>query len=201
MSPSVGPNYTTPGGADIPPSGTYRTLCVRTCDGFYYPISFSTVPSRFQDDERTCQRTCPNAEVMLFTHRNPGEDVNSAVSIAGKPYRDLANAFHYRQAFDATCTCKRAGQTWADALGRDASIERGDIVVTDDRAKALGQPPAKGDGTKQPRADTKRAKGAPEVPAKVEPAAVAAPAPATTPPADEKRPVRSVGPQFIPSTR
>src|SRR3982074_3179924 len=33
-------------GADLgPPSGTYRTVCVRTCDGFYFPISFSTVPA------------------------------------------------------------------------------------------------------------------------------------------------------------
>src|SRR3981081_2667513 len=32
-----------------PPSGTYRTVCVRTCDGFYFPISFATVPSRFAD--------------------------------------------------------------------------------------------------------------------------------------------------------
>ena len=29
-----------------PPSGTYRTVCVRSCDGFYFPISFATVPAR-----------------------------------------------------------------------------------------------------------------------------------------------------------
>ena len=42
-------------------SSTYRTLCVRTCDGYYFPISFSTVPDRFSEDERTCQRMCPAA--------------------------------------------------------------------------------------------------------------------------------------------
>src|SRR5438874_5356116 len=36
-----------------PPAGTFRTVCVRTCDGFYFPISFATVPSRFPDAERT----------------------------------------------------------------------------------------------------------------------------------------------------
>src|SRR4029077_15323662 len=40
-----------PGGAGAP-AGTYRTVCVRTCDGYYFPISYSTVPSRFADDER-----------------------------------------------------------------------------------------------------------------------------------------------------
>jgi hypothetical protein len=33
-------------------SGTYRTLCVRLCDGFYFPISFSTIPSN--DTQPVC---------------------------------------------------------------------------------------------------------------------------------------------------
>src|SRR5262245_41714612 len=43
-----GNNNNTP--ADPPPadlgpqSGTYRTVCVRTCDGAYFPVSFATVP-------------------------------------------------------------------------------------------------------------------------------------------------------------
>jgi uncharacterized protein DUF2865 len=187
-------------GADVPQSGTYRTLCVRTCDGFYYPISFSTVPSRFQEDERTCQRTCPASEVALYTHRNPGEDVNQAVSIGGRPYRDLPNAFHYRQEFNSACSCKRQGQTWADALGRDATLERGDIIVTDDRAKALAQPKAE-PPAKQTKQDAKRAKGAPEPPPPppaAEPAPAPPPAAATPDPAD-KRTIRSVGPQFLPA--
>jgi len=197
---NIGPNSSPapyPGGADVPQTGTYRTLCVRTCDGYYYPISFSTVPSRFPEDERTCQRTCPAAEVTLFSHRNPGEDVNQAVSISGRAYRDLPNAFHYRQSFDATCSCRRAGQSWADALGRDATIERGDIIVTDERAKALAQPKAE-PAAKQSKQDAKRAKGAPEPPPP--PTAEPAPAPAAAPadPAD-KRGIRAVGPQFLPA--
>src|SRR5271168_5548271 len=36
------------GGGDLgPQSGTFRTVCVRSCDGFYFPISFATVPGRF----------------------------------------------------------------------------------------------------------------------------------------------------------
>ncbi len=41
-----------------PQSGTYRTVCVRSCDGGYFPISFATVPARFPDDERTCKAQC-----------------------------------------------------------------------------------------------------------------------------------------------
>ena len=46
-------------GGDGAPSGTFRTVCVRSCDGYYFPISYSTVQSRFADDQRTCQRECP----------------------------------------------------------------------------------------------------------------------------------------------
>src|ERR1700722_3630612 len=35
---------------DGAPSGTFHTVCVRTCDGYYFPISYSTVASRFVDD-------------------------------------------------------------------------------------------------------------------------------------------------------
>jgi len=183
-----------PGSTDLPQTGTYRTLCVRTCDGFYYPISFSTVPSRFPDDERACQRTCPNAEVMLFTHRNPGEDVNQSVSISGRAYRDLPNAFHYRQAVDPACSCRRPGQSWAEALGRDLTVERGDIVVTDQSAKALAQPRSE-PAAKQSKQDPRK-KGAAE-PAQLQPAAQTTPA-SPSPEAAEKGTIRSVGPQFVP---
>jgi hypothetical protein len=85
--------------------GTYRTLCVRKCDGYYFPISFSTVPSRFGGDEQTCQSMCPGSDVALYIYRNPGQDANQMVSLAGEPYTALPTAFRYRQEYDAACTC------------------------------------------------------------------------------------------------
>src|SRR4030088_1545027 len=60
-----GNNNNSPGapGADLgPQSGTFRTVCVRTCDGGYFPISFATYPARFPDDEKTCKALSPAAE-------------------------------------------------------------------------------------------------------------------------------------------
>ncbi len=37
-------------------NGGYRTLCVRLCDGFYFPISAAAQPGEFARDEETCQR-------------------------------------------------------------------------------------------------------------------------------------------------
>ena len=88
--------------------GTYRTLCVRSCDGFYFPISFSTVPAQFSADEATCQQMCPGAQVSLYTYRNPGEDVSNMVSLSGEPYSALPTAFLYRQKYDKSCTCHSA---------------------------------------------------------------------------------------------
>jgi hypothetical protein len=185
-------------GPDVPLAGTYRTLCVRTCDGFYFPISYSTVPGKFADDEKLCQRLCPAAETALYSHRNPGEDINRAVSISGQAYTQLPNAFAYRKQFNAACSCRAPGQSWAQALKQfdDQTIERGDIVVqTEEQAKALSQPRLDAQG--KPIKPDPKAKG---VAAPI--AAAAAPEP--TAPVEEdpsKRKVRAVGPVFIPTTR
>jgi Protein of unknown function (DUF2865) len=89
--------------------GTYRTLCVRTCDGYYFPISFSTTSDRFADDANTCAAMCPGAEAQLYYHQNPGGGPEDMVSIAGEPYSALPTAFKYRTSIDASCTCKPAG--------------------------------------------------------------------------------------------
>jgi hypothetical protein len=187
-------------GADLgPPSGTYRTVCVRTCDGFYFPISFATVPARFPDDERTCKNLCPAAEANLFSYRNPGEDMNQAVSINGQPYSSSPNAFRYRQEFNPSCACKAAGQTWSDALrtidDKAAAEQQGDIIVTEESAKKMSRPPTKGTSAAAKKgaapAGTPAAEPTPE-------ATTAGKAPSTGAAPDNK-PIRSVGPTFIPA--
>lgn len=85
--------------------GTFRTLCVRTCDGYYFPISFTTVRSRFARDAQLCQSMCPGTEVALYVHRNPGEESEAMVSLAGEPYTALPTAFRYRREYDRGCKC------------------------------------------------------------------------------------------------
>lgn len=175
-------------------SSTYRTLCVRTCDGYYFPISFQATPIRFPEDEQTCQRLCPAAEVALYTHRNPGEDVGQAVSIAGRSYRDLPTAFRYRQSLDAACSCRKPGQSWAEALGvnRDMTVERGDIVVTEERSRAMAQPRMDAQG-RPIRVDARAPLGATG-------ATPGPPAGSETADADTSSgPVRTVGPPFVPA--
>ena len=135
------------------PGGSYRTVCVRTCDGYFYPISYATNPGRFADDEKLCQQSCPATEVQLFTYRNPSEDINQAVSANGnQPYTSLPNAFKYRTSWDNACSCRKAGESWAQTLKNidDTTVEQGDIVVDEQRAKQLSQPPRGGKPTAAP---------------------------------------------------
>ena len=181
-------------GGDGAPSGTYHTVCVRACDGFYFPISYSTVPARFAEDERSCQRLCPASEVALYSFRNPGENMEQAVSVTGQPYTSLANAFRYRKEIIAGCSCRRPGQSWAEALKNaddPTTLESGDIVVTDQNAKALSQP-------KQPGKPTSAT--APTQPGTVvTPPATPASATASAGTDASKRSVRTVGPPFLSS--
>src|ERR1700742_2445005 len=128
-----------------PQSGTYRTVCVRSCDGGYFPISFATVPGRFSDDEKTCKALCPATEASLYAYRNPGEDINQAVSISGQTYTSSPNAFKFRSEFNPSCACKAAGQTWSDALktidDKAAAEQQGDIIVTEEGSKKMQQRP------------------------------------------------------------
>jgi hypothetical protein len=208
-SPTTTPSI--PDDPNAPVGSNFRTVCVRLCDGFFFPVSNSASPGKFRDDEKACQRMCPAAEVALYSYRNPGEDISQAVSLNGRPYTELPNAYRYRQEFNAACSCRRAGESWADALKNlDDRPEQGDIVVTDEKAKALSQPKAE-PAAKQAKQPSGRKSEPPVAPEATAPTPAPA-APATTtaapaqspessvePPASGKRTVRSVGPPFIPA--
>ena len=187
-------------GTDVgPQSGTYRTVCVRSCDGAFFPISFATVPARFPDDEKSCKALCPAADASLYAYRNPGEDMSQAVSINGQPYSSSPNAFRYRQEFNPSCACKAAGQTWSDALksidDKAAAEQQGDIIVTEESAKKMSRVPAKQAAVPAKKGST------PATPPDATPAPDAAPSTTATSTgtAPDNKSIRTVGPTFIPA--
>jgi Protein of unknown function (DUF2865) len=173
-------------------SSAYRTVCVRTCDGYYFPISDETTSDHFGEDAQKCQRLCPAAEAHLYTYRNPGEEIEQAVSMDGQLYTALPTAFRYRKEISQSCSCRRPGQTWAEALKpfEDSTLEYGDVVVTDENAKQLAQPSQNGagkSGTKATRTPT--ANSTAQSPTGDKGTAETKPG---------KRKVRTVGPVFYP---
>ena len=138
---------------EMPKVSTYRTVCVRTCDGFFFPVSFAATPAKFGSDEAQCQRQCPGTEARLFAYRNPGEDINQAVGINGQPYMSLPTALLFKKQFVPACSCRPAGMSWAQALSgaEDPTLRKGDIVVTEDASREMSQPrPAAPPATRKP---------------------------------------------------
>ncbi|MBX9926085.1 MAG: DUF2865 domain-containing protein [Hyphomicrobiaceae bacterium] len=87
---------------------TYRTVCVRLCDGYYFPVSFATLPQRFEQDAGVCSSKCA-APTELYYHPNPGGAMEQAVGAkTQEPYTRLKTAFRYREQLVAGCSCKEA---------------------------------------------------------------------------------------------
>lgn len=85
---------------------TVRTVCVRLSDGYFWPISYATLPDYIGNDAATCQQMCPNTAVDLYYYANPGEEPEQMRNMNGTPYTALSSAFAYRNAFDKNATCK-----------------------------------------------------------------------------------------------
>jgi Protein of unknown function (DUF2865) len=111
-------------------TGGRIAYCVRTCDGFFFPISTSTGSDK--GDEAACNKLCPSAETRLFVG-TLGSDIDDArARDNGRKYTSLTNAFRYRKSVDSACSCSADGFGLANTMPamRDASLRRGDIVMT-----------------------------------------------------------------------
>ena len=93
-APRVGPNM----------SSGYRTVCVRTCDGSFFPISSGASHAQFSRDQTTCSNACPGAR--LFYYRAAGEGPDDMVDLTGQPYSRMPNANLFRTQYVEACKCK-----------------------------------------------------------------------------------------------
>jgi Protein of unknown function (DUF2865) len=122
-------------------AGSYA-VCVRTCDGSFFPVSYSGAGSRADSLEEVCRALCPNADVALYSYPFGGT-IDEAASASGQPYADLPNAGKFQTTNDPSCSCRRKGQSWADALG-DAEAryghEKHDIIVTPEKSAEMARP-------------------------------------------------------------
>ena len=67
----------------------YRTLCVRLCDGFYFPMSNGVRRDRLYRDNRACMQRC-DGEARLFYYPATGGSVETMVDLAGPQLRGAA---------------------------------------------------------------------------------------------------------------
>ncbi|MGO9742407.1 MAG: DUF2865 domain-containing protein [Roseiarcus sp.] len=130
-----------------------QAVCVRACDGSFFPISYAASGWRYESLEARCRALCPNAEVSLYTY-GYGGTIEQAVSTTGQRYMDSPNALEYRTALAPDCSCKPKGESWAQALaGAEAKLgpeNKGDIIVTPQKSLEMSQP--KPDAKPDPKA-------------------------------------------------
>ncbi len=143
---------------DAPPGAGSVAVCVRSCDGGFFPVSYSANRARYGELGELCQAMCPNAETQLFTMAF-GREIEQSVSSEGKPYTSLPNAARFRTKYDPTCTCKRTDQSWVEALGTAEKLlgrdSRRDQIVTPERAAELSRPQAARPTKPDPKAAAK----------------------------------------------
>jgi Protein of unknown function (DUF2865) len=105
-------------------AGSGPAFCVRSCDGKYFPLASRGGSSPAQ----MCQAFCPASATKVFF----GSSIDGASSSTGERYADSENAFAYRKALRADCTCNGrdpAGLAPVD-LTLDTSLRPGDVIAT-----------------------------------------------------------------------
>jgi hypothetical protein len=88
-----------------PDRTTYRTLCVRMCDGFYFPISHAASSAALTRHAEECTAAC-GGDARHFYHANPGGDVEDMVDLTGRAYASYPTAFRYRKTLVKGCRCR-----------------------------------------------------------------------------------------------
>lgn len=124
-----------------PPRGGSQAVCVRTCDGGFFPVSYNAGRAVMADLQELCSAQCPGTEAKIYT-KAFGADISKALSAEGEPYANLAHALQFQKSWSPTCSCKPKDQSWAQALqGAEQLIEgrKGDISVTPELAEQLSR--------------------------------------------------------------
>ncbi|MCJ2137547.1 DUF2865 domain-containing protein [Methylobacterium sp. J-026] len=122
--------------------GGPQMVCVRTCDGGFFPMR--NLPEGRGGADEMCQALCPGTEAQAYSMPYGDDALKHAATVKGsRAYASLANAFKFRKEFVPNCSCKPDGKTWAQSLVKAESMlvrHKGDIFVTPMQAEALSRP-------------------------------------------------------------
>jgi len=190
------------------PGGQYRTVCVRTCDGYYFPMSFTSSKRDFARDQQNCQAMCPGAEMQVFFHQSSpaavqevkegevapeitDESADMISSINGKPYSEMPTAYLYKRESlpkPEGCSCNAQKNFEVIAGNPPSSSEAAPSEPAASPSIMPVEPPA----TQETHASSIQKLGPPPATATLESK------PSEAVPLDPNRKVRVVGPMFLP---
>ncbi|UVC13041.1 DUF2865 domain-containing protein [Mesorhizobium onobrychidis] len=182
-----------PDGMDLPRlGGEFRTMCVRTCDGYFFPMSNAASLGDFERDQKNCDSSCPGTEMQVFYTRGIGDDsADMTSSVTGRPYNEMPTAYLYKQPETSrppACGCN-AAQNFEIIAGNPPSPEQTEADV-----ETNPMPVAKPDPGADPETLANVGGGLDREAIK---RLAVKPSPTTLPPPGQRK-VRVVGPTFLP---
>ncbi len=172
----------------------FRTVCVRSCDGYYFPMSASSSRDEFARDQENCESICPGTDMRTYYQRSGNYDVGAMMSTAtDEPYAELSTAYLYRSPQaprPPACGCGKVAteQNFSVLAGEGSAAE--EVVPAE---PVTPYPWPRPDSASDPETLANRDGG---LDAKVI-AEILKPRLAKRPPAGERK-VRVVGPTFLP---
>ena len=105
-------------------AGSGPAFCVRSCDGKYFPVTArgNATPAQM------CEAFCPASPTKVYY----GSNIDYASSANGERYATSENAFAYRKALRADCTCngRDPGGLAPIDISLDGSLRPGDVIAT-----------------------------------------------------------------------
>jgi hypothetical protein len=110
-----------------------RSVCVRLCDGFAFPVADYSGPGDDVSHSAVCAGMCPGAPTRLYVAAAGDEKLDTAISTRDqKPYSALPVAFRYATTKDATCGCHAPGASVLANVSvlKDLTLRPGDKVMT-----------------------------------------------------------------------
>lgn len=171
------------------PRGEFRTLCVRTCDGYFFPMSNAASLRDFERDQKNCESSCPGTHMQVFYTRGFGSDPAAMISSAnGKPYSELPTAYLYKKPGETgvpACGCN--AQQGFEIIGGGSSPQRQSRSESTSITSFGPMPAAPQNAAGQPYGETEKTVGQAKAAETL-----------TSPPAGERK-VRVVAPAFLPA--
>jgi hypothetical protein len=102
-----------------------RAVCVRLCDGFFFPSATSA------GGDEACAAQCPDAPTARYTEATGSDRIEDAVSTHGALYSALPTANRYQSTLDNACRCRRSpAPGYSSSSLSDPTLRKGDVVMT-----------------------------------------------------------------------
>lgn len=112
-----------------------RTVCVRRCDGYVFPLGRLQARADLAVHAAACAAACPSAQTDLFTLAPGRFEMEQSADLDGRPYLRTASANLYRRTRVENCACQPSGVAGPlMPLADDRTLRPGDVVASEEGA-------------------------------------------------------------------